>query len=124
MDLEDANLSNNFDHDLAMCYALHLKPIIRTVSRELCHGCQVDHPSQKQHDVCLIMDEEDRIHHCLERALEEVDVAKIINLYSRYKHFDEHTVLSTDIFDKASQTDLWKKAEWRNIIVQKILTLD
>ena len=29
-----------------------------TIVPELCHGCAIDHPSQKQHDVCLADDEE------------------------------------------------------------------
>ena len=35
-------------------------PLIQKKTKELCHGCQTDHPLQKQHDVCLMMDDDER----------------------------------------------------------------
>lgn len=45
-----------------------IKDIVRDVVQkmnslvpELCYGCQTDHPSQREHDVCLMATEEERM---------------------------------------------------------------
>ena len=48
---------------------LYLRPLailIARLSSSACHGCLVDHPSQLQHDVCLL-----QIETLVDRLLEE-----------------------------------------------------
>jgi len=35
-----------------------------------CYGCRVDHPSQRQHDVCIMMTPKEQLDLCLDEGLE------------------------------------------------------
>ena len=35
--------------------------IMESLICELCYGCQVDHPSQRQHDLCLMASDKERL---------------------------------------------------------------
>ena len=63
---------------LVRAYAHNIRPYIRRAAHELCYGCLVDHPSQIQHDVCLMMQPQEQVEHCLDYAIrlmeEELDV--------------------------------------------------
>ena len=55
---------------LVRAYASNLKPYMDTAIESLCYGCAVDHPSQIQHDVCVMMEKEQRTQHCIVLAAE------------------------------------------------------
>ena len=48
------------------------------VVQEECHGCQIDHPNQKQHDLCLFMTYEQQVDCFLEDILKRLDDVEII----------------------------------------------
>ena len=41
--------------------------------RKACNGCQIDHPSQLQHQCVMLEDDEERVRFCLDKALDMVD---------------------------------------------------
>ena len=113
----------DLDRALAQAYAVHLHPIIPSIARTLCYGCSVDHPSQLQHDVCLLMDKEERILHCLSKAIQVVDEQKILNLFKRVINFDKWVAKPIYISDEIWQRQLWTD-EWCNLVCQEMLRLE
>ena len=69
---------------LLQTYAIQLKPLIPKVAKTLCFGCQVDHPSQAYHSVCLMMGEKEKVRYCLPEAVELLDQRKMWKLFRRY----------------------------------------
>ena len=61
---------------LVKTYAQNIEPLIEEVIHSLCHGCYDNHPSQKQHNVCLMMEDEERIAVCLDRYSKMIDEKK------------------------------------------------
>lgn len=51
-------------------YAEVMHPMIMTMIKERCFGCQVDHPSQVQHDICTMTEYEDQIDMFFQEAFE------------------------------------------------------
>ena len=119
-----ANYFHKFEHDLALSYAIHLKPVIPSVACMLCYGCQVDHPSQKQHNVCLIMTEEERTLHCLKQALLQINENKVLRLFRRFASLEKHLLSFDYIFEVGWRIELWDDEAWCNLVCQKILSLD
>ena len=117
-----ASYFDELDRALAQAYAVHLRAIIPSVARTLCYGCSVGHPSQLQHDVCLMMDTEERILHCLSEAIQLVDENKILNLFKRITNFDKQSAKPIYIFDEVWRQQMWTY-EWRNLVCQEILHL-
>ena len=58
--MDIAQYFSELDNALAYSYAVHLRPLILKLVTERCHGCRIGHPSQIQHDVCVMMDEEEK----------------------------------------------------------------
>ena len=42
--------------------------------KHLCFGCQVDHPSQRNHDLCLMADDEERFVRTFDASWDLVDI--------------------------------------------------
>ena len=56
---------------------------IAKLTRERCHGCKIDHPSQTQHS-CLTLDSEDHINVYFEEAWNRINFKEILNVYKKY----------------------------------------
>ena len=58
-------------------YAKALREPLREVIHNECYGCQIDHPSQKQHNVCLFMSFDEQVDCFLQEALKRVDEMRV-----------------------------------------------
>lgn len=65
-------------------YAQELVICIREVAESKCFGCSMDHPSQVQHDVCIMMPWEERIEECFDEALDLLRNKRINDVLTRY----------------------------------------
>ena len=84
---------------MTLLYIKHLLKILPQVIKDKCYGCQVDHPSQRHHDVCLMMTTEEKIEVCLETALTRLDHHEIYREYQeKYPDVDEDTMDSFFFF--------------------------
>ena len=52
---EPDNRSKDIADLFKWSYALHLKSIMSTVVKKYCNGCYSDHPSETEHDVCMML---------------------------------------------------------------------
>ena len=65
------------EHAVYNAYVKVAREPLREFIRGKCYGCQIDHPSQKQHDVCLLMTYDEQVDCFLEtkhsRELTKID---------------------------------------------------
>ena len=58
-------------------YAELLLPTIIAIIKKRCHGCNVDHSSQLQHDICLMQPFAVSVHNYIDEALARITVFEI-----------------------------------------------
>ena len=58
---------------MKIIYAKHVFDVLPYLVEENCHGCQVNHPSQVQHDICCMKTKEEQVECLLELALMKID---------------------------------------------------
>ncbi len=58
-------------------YAELLLPTIIAIIKKRCHGCNVDHSSQLQHDICLMQPFAVSVHNYIDEALARMTVFEI-----------------------------------------------
>ena len=58
-------------------YAELLLPTIIAIIKKHCHGCNVDHSSQLQHDICLMQPFAVSVHNYIDEALARITVFEI-----------------------------------------------
>ena len=88
---------------LVRAYAFNLKPYVDKTVKTLCYGCEVDHPSQVQHNVCCMMEPEEQISYCLSFAV--------------------HLMEDTTIVESGWSKQLWDDPDFADHIVQEIARL-
>ena len=72
------NRAENIDNLLTKSVVCHLQDMITDEVNKNCYGCQVHHPSQKQHDLCLMTSKEDLTYQFIDSALMNMDPYKIM----------------------------------------------
>ena len=108
---------------LVHAYALHLVDMIPTVTRELCYGCEFNRPSQLDHDVCLMMEENERILHCLPHALKELDVSKVLRTFANQLDIGLLLRCPERIFKTWFQLYLHENEYFREDVMKRIVHL-
>ena len=61
--------------------AVYIDAIVNKVKElvtEKCYGCQVDHPSQRQHNLCIMADWKEQVETCFSEALQKLDKNDVI----------------------------------------------
>ena len=54
------------------------------VTNYLCYGCQVDHPSQIQHDLCLMADDLERFERTFDMAWNQINFKRIMTNWMKH----------------------------------------
>ena len=65
-------------HIFQLTYANMVDELIQEEKLNRCHGCAIQHPSQRQHS-CLMMDKEDSWLYCREDVVEKIDLNAVLN---------------------------------------------
>ena len=67
MDNDDVFTSEPLDCGIVIAdllkwsYAIRLRVVMSSVTKKCCNGCHYDHPSQLEHDVCVLMPLEEQV---------------------------------------------------------------
>lgn len=77
-----------------------------------CYGCTVDHPSQVQHNVCVMMTWKEQVELLFNDAY---DTANIESLYFMIKHDSGHIITDPQCLLK-----LWQDSFWQQLIRKRI----
>ena len=75
---DDTARQKALEHAVYNAYVKVLREPLWEVIRNECYGCQIDHPSQKQHEVCLFMTYDEQVDCFLEEALKRVDENRLL----------------------------------------------
>ena len=99
---------------MKMLFAKHLLKVLPEIVEEKCFGCQVDHLSQIQHDVCLMMTKAEKVEVCLDTALDRLNYIEI---------YEEFLALFPDIRPEAHTFEPYDNEEWRNDLKESLIYL-
>ena len=108
---------------LVRAYAVHIEAVLNESIKELCYGCMVDHPSQTQHDVCLMMSEEERLYHCLEKCLEYVSEEDIMKTFTTSLDICEILRCPPHFYSKRFRQHLWFRGDWIDDVCKEIVRI-
>ena len=98
--------------ELLSLSATHVTSVIQNLIPEYCHGCIVDHPSQHQHNLCLMMEWLDQVLTLFNEAYDNVDLS---TFYYTIRHDCGHIFPESKCFQA-----LWKETYWRGLVQQWI----
>ena len=108
---------------LVRAYAIHMESVLNESIRKLCYGCSVDHLSQAQHDVCLMMSEEEQIYHCLEKCLELVTEEDVMKTFTTSLGISEILRCPSQVYNQRFRQYLWLKTDWVDDVCQEIIRI-
>ncbi len=112
---------------LEISYAQHLTNLIKDLASNDCFGCQVDHPSQTQHDICIMMDFSQQVEKYLEPALLLLDENSVIGTWFGYLGKVQPVVRYHEIspyLDTDWRWDTWIDDDWKLDMTMMLLELD
>ena len=66
------------EREMYNAYAKSVEKSLIDIVTEECHGCQTDHPSQKQYDVCLFMTYDQQVDCLLEDVLKQINDVEVV----------------------------------------------
>lgn len=111
-----------FYTQLVRAYAKHIEPLVKPVMKKLCHGCQVDHPSQHQHD-CLMMEEEEKIRYCLDDCLKLINEREVMDTFTEAMTIAAILRCPNHLYEKHFRRHLWVHERWLEDVTSEILAL-
>ena len=76
---EPGNHSKDIADLLKWSYALRLWSLMNMIAKKYRNGCHYAHPSQLEHDVCVMMTFEEQVDNWFEEALQTVDEDAVIS---------------------------------------------
>ena len=133
MDIDDVftseprNRSKNIADLLKWSYALHLRSHMSIVTHKYCHGCQYNHPSQLEHDVCVMMPFEEQVHRWFDEALNSVNEDVVIGSWFGTLGSIQPSVRYHEV-SKYLNTDYrlieWRNAAWKEDVKEKLISLE
>ena len=77
------------EQHLVTCFAKHLENTMRDMIRKDCYGCQNDHPSQIQHDKCMMLSQEEKLDEYLNDAWSLISEEAVLHQW--YKDLRDHS---------------------------------
>ena len=93
--------------------AQHVSHYLEEAMLNECNGCILSHGSQLQHS-CLMLNGEDRIKFCLDRAL-------LLAYWEKLKKVFVQSYLQFNFYDKEWFQTLWADAIWYDQLVSALL---
>ena len=80
-----------------------LRTLIASEVCNQCYGCQVDHPSQRQHELCLFKTRQEHTDMFIEKSHDEIKPVKIME-----KWYPEFIQMKLDGIDYVEAYKLWQ----------------
>jgi len=77
------------EQHLVACFAKHLANTMKDMIKKDCYGCQNDHPSQIQHDKCMMMGQEEKLDEYLDEAWCLISEEAVLHQW--YKDLRDHS---------------------------------
>ena len=106
---------------LIRAYAYKMEYILDDVAKKSCYGCEVDHPSQLQHDVCVMMDLYERVGYCLDRCVVEIDENEVMSNFTDSLDIREVLRCPSILYNVNHRQTFWGVQSWREDIIREII---
>lgn len=133
MDLDDVFMSEPRDRSndiadlLKWSYALRLCTAMRIVTKKYCNGCYYDLPSQREHNMCLIIPWQEQVDRWFDEALDKVDEDVVIgnwlgnlgNIHPSVRYHEISRYLNTEY-----RLVEWRDNAWKMDVKEKLLCLE
>ncbi len=126
-DIEIINRKSYLRSLLELCYAQQLIPLIKDLASNDCTGCLIDHPSQEEHDRCIMMEFCDKVDMYLDSALDLLNENVVICKWFEYLVRLEPPVRYHEIspyLDTEWRWDVWMDDAWKTDMTMMLLELD
>ena len=78
-----SKLFSDIEMEHIRVFAVEIYFLMPDIIKKTCNGCRINHPSQIEHDVCLMMTREEMVEHCFDEALCKIDINRSILLLKR-----------------------------------------
>lgn len=104
-------------------YAGFMVLLLQRLIPEKCYGCQVNHPSQVQHNVCLMMEPEEQVDTYFQDVLSILDEEAVLDYWHHLLLFElepAHFHLEYMKFTYWRET-VWKNEEWEQDMKARVL---
>ena len=112
---------------LEICYAQQLMPIIKQLVTNDCNGCLIDHPSQTEHDRCIMMDFSEQLDMYLDPAMALLKENMVICTWFEYLVRLQPPVRYHEIsqyLDTEWRWDTWIDDAWKTNMIMMLLELE
>ena len=108
---------------LAVVYAEEMTLLIDDAVYKLCSGCMVNHPSQHQHDVCLMMDKYQQLNYVFDELISMIDESRIQSiLHSKWDNALHLDPVKLILLQKKCHCALWQSASWKTTVFDLMKT--
>ena len=124
---EPGNRSKDIADLFKWSYALHLRSMMSTIAMKYCHGCRYDHPSQLEHEVCVLMPFEEQVDKWFDEALQTVDEDAVIGHWFGRLGQIHPTVRYHEVskyLDPAYRLQEWMNHEWKLDVKSRLILLE
>ena len=98
-------------------FAVEIYFLMPDIIKKTCNGCRINHPSQIEHDVCLMMTREEMVELCFKEALREIDINRSISLLKRLIPIN----VESYIFTEQWKQDILRNHLWQEKIKEKVV---
>ena len=126
-DTEVLHRRNYLKSLLGICYARQLMPLIRQLASNDCTGCLIDHPSQKEHDICVMTEFPVLLEMYLDPALAILEENVVIGTWFEYLARLQPKVRYHEIseyLDTNWRWDIWINDDWKLNMTMMLLELE
>jgi hypothetical protein len=103
---------------MKILFAKHVVNILPQIIEEKCFGCQVNHPSQKHHDVCLMMDKDEKILTCIDEAMKRIKEEDIFEEFLQL-----YPDVNNDPYTTHDPSNFYESDEWREEVFKVVYLL-
>ena len=132
MDIDDVFTSEPLDRGIVIAdllkwsYAMRLRLVMSSVAKKYCNGCHYDHPSQLEHDVCVMMPFEEQVDKWFDEALQTVDEDAVIGHWFGTLGPIHPTVRYHEVskyLDPIYRLE-WMNSEWKLDVKNRLVSLE
>ena len=110
---------------LVKAYAVNIESNLVHVVNMLCRGCLANHPSPSEHNVCIMMTQEGRVRHCMEKCLQVLDEENVMKTF--ITNLDVAEILRCEnsllIYNTQKRKQLWLRKDWIEDVIREIVRI-
>ncbi len=112
---------------LEICYARHLMPLVKQLASNDCSGCLIDHPSQKEHDICVMTEFPFQLEMYLDPALAMLEENVVLGTWFEYLaklHPKVRYYEISQYLDTHWRWDVWINDDWKANMTMLLIDLE